>query len=379
MTKSTITRDELNEVIATYGKHHIAHRMANLLLAAMDSESWCLPLDYLQGHKDGLEFASQLAEANHPETGDWLYDDPIELAKAIRKGPDMPPAQPAADSEPDRNPVLAYADSYRDMAKQGVESVPIWSVITDLERNIAPLYRHAQQPVVEREPIAWLNDAYLARGVVDGEAGSEDAGPGYIPVYREAGPQPALVVPPEQYWEELCRQHPDMSSGDAIIRAAWWNHCRAAMLQASPVCTCPSGDGSLRWPCPVHAGSSLAIPDGWTGNDKANAALMMLDRIETADPVDDDRIDGIKRIVRELAAAPHDTPALNPVQSVVTVPGKWIPVSERMPENDGAYLCWDNRYVTTYAFIFGAWQANQFIAKNITHWMPLPAGPQEVR
>ncbi len=80
-----------------------------------------------------------------------------------------------------------------------------------------------------------------------------------------------------------------------------------------------------------------------------------------------------------LAAAPHDTPALNSVQSVVTVPGKWIPVSERMPENDGVYLCWDNRYVTTYAFIFGAWQANQFIAKNITHWMPLPAGPQEVR
>ena len=52
-----------------------------------------------------------------------------------------------------------------------------------------------QAQVTEREPIAWLNDAYLARGVVDGEAGSEDAGPGYIPVYREAGPQPAPVVP----------------------------------------------------------------------------------------------------------------------------------------------------------------------------------------
>ncbi|EQC3016964.1 hypothetical protein ACY3W2_003051 [Citrobacter freundii] len=49
-----------------------------------------LPLDYLQGHKDGLEWAAQLAKANHPETGDWLYDDPIELSKAIRKGPDMP-------------------------------------------------------------------------------------------------------------------------------------------------------------------------------------------------------------------------------------------------------------------------------------------------
>ncbi|WP_240708675.1 hypothetical protein [Klebsiella quasipneumoniae] len=59
----------------------------------------------------------------------------------------------AMDGEPVRNPVLAYADSYRDMAKQGFESVPIWSVITDLERNIAPLYRHAQPvPIVQMVP-----------------------------------------------------------------------------------------------------------------------------------------------------------------------------------------------------------------------------------
>lgn len=77
----------------------IVRELAAFRLAAMDSESGCLPLDYLQGHKDGLEWAAQLAEANHPETGDWLYDDPIELAKAIRKGPDMPPAQPASERE----------------------------------------------------------------------------------------------------------------------------------------------------------------------------------------------------------------------------------------------------------------------------------------
>ncbi|EPJ0131057.1 MULTISPECIES: hypothetical protein [Klebsiella] len=63
----------------------------------------------------------------------------IEILKRVARM-----ALAAMDSEPDRNPVLAYADSYRDMAKQGAESVPIWSVITDLERNIAPLYRHAQ-------------------------------------------------------------------------------------------------------------------------------------------------------------------------------------------------------------------------------------------
>lgn len=169
MTKSTITREQLLEIIET---DHVqcgeASYLARMALAAMDSESGYLPLDYLQGYKDGLEWAAQLAEANHPETGDWLYDDPIELAKAIRKGPDMPPVQPVADSEPDRNPVLAYADSYRDMAKQGVESVPIWSVITDLERNIAPLYRHAQPApmVMQSEPaIADCDPEVYEKGV----------------------------------------------------------------------------------------------------------------------------------------------------------------------------------------------------------------------
>ncbi len=52
-----------------------AYRAA-MLQAEPVSNSDELPLDYLQGHKDGLEWAAQLAEANHPQTGDWLYDDP---------------------------------------------------------------------------------------------------------------------------------------------------------------------------------------------------------------------------------------------------------------------------------------------------------------
>ncbi|EFB3095671.1 DUF551 domain-containing protein [Escherichia coli] len=70
-----------------------ACRAAMLHGAEPVSNSDELPLDYLQGHKDGLEWAAQLAEANHPQTGDWLYDDPIDLARAIRKGPDMPTVQ----------------------------------------------------------------------------------------------------------------------------------------------------------------------------------------------------------------------------------------------------------------------------------------------
>ncbi|WP_248187322.1 hypothetical protein [Klebsiella pneumoniae] len=97
----------------------------------------------------------------------------------------------AMDSEPDRNPVLAYADSYRDMAKQGVESVPIWSVITDLERNIAPLYRHAQP----------------AQVVMDVMEPTIEAIKRILPTSN-----------PDEY--------------AACIGADMWNACRAAMLQA---------------------------------------------------------------------------------------------------------------------------------------------------
>lgn len=114
----------------------IVRELAVFRLAAMDSKPVEMPLDYLHGHKDGLEWAAQLAEANHPETGDWLYDDPIELAKAIRKGPDMPPSQPAADSEP----VIVVGDD-------GGDALSYRRLIQSFEPG-TKLYRHAQQPVV---------------------------------------------------------------------------------------------------------------------------------------------------------------------------------------------------------------------------------------
>lgn len=79
-------RDECNAAADSWN----ACRAAMLQGAEPVSNRDELPLDYLQGHRDGLEWAAQLAEANHPQTGDWLYDDPVELAKAIRNGPDMP-------------------------------------------------------------------------------------------------------------------------------------------------------------------------------------------------------------------------------------------------------------------------------------------------
>ncbi len=74
---SKLTRERI-ELIANFHRamalppsHAEIEELARIALAAMDSESGCLPLDYLQGHKDGLEFASQLAKpiTLRPETG----------------------------------------------------------------------------------------------------------------------------------------------------------------------------------------------------------------------------------------------------------------------------------------------------------------------
>ncbi|MHC9326634.1 hypothetical protein ACY0JH_13710 [Klebsiella variicola] len=163
---SKLTRDRLAE-IAQFGfssaitpaNDFEIKELARMALPAMDSsESVELPLDYLQGHKDGLEWAAQLAEANHPETGDWLYDDPIELAKAIRKGPDMPPAQPAADSEP-----VAWTWHYREQWHVTSDKGRAAFVAIDGDVAVLPLYRHAQQPVVPDESYQQLSELYHAQ------------------------------------------------------------------------------------------------------------------------------------------------------------------------------------------------------------------------
>lgn len=250
MTKSTITRDELNEVIATYGKHHIAHRMANVLLAAMDSE-------------------------------------------------------------PDCNERKLFCST----------------------------------------------DTARMRKVVSASDGS-----GTTPLYH-----------------------------------------RAAMLQA----------GTL---------TNEDTKQAWTGIPDIDNAINMLDRIDTLESCDDDRIEAVKTVLRGLAGnspvipdssadmlrrwltfgrgmqnagsqLPHNLIAetesmlaaapQSPGSEPATVPGKWIPVSERMPEigdivltamggvvNVGEMEC----SAANYRFFTSVISGRELPA---THWMPLPSAPKE--
>lgn len=237
----------------------------------------------------------------------------------------------------------------------------------------APLYRHAQQPVVPEKatvgemPFLGTSEGAYVRGWNDCRAAMLQENAKSAGVSNNCRSSENVQVMQDHQIRELVNQLRDIAvkyHAAGQLREQIARVIRAAMLQA---------------------GNSPVIPDGWTGNDKANAALMMLDRIETVDPVDDDRIDGIKRIVRELAAAPHDTPALNSIQSVDTVADRWIPVSERIPDNTEPVLCIEKRAdFGTYGQPFvcwhdgGGWVGKTNYRPIVTHWMPLPAAPQEV-
>ncbi|EEV7831733.1 TPA: DUF551 domain-containing protein [Escherichia coli] len=116
----------------------------------------------------------------------------------------------------------------------------------------------------------------------------------------------------------------------------------------------------------------------WTGNPDIDNAIIMLDRIDTAESCDDDRIEAVKAVLRRLAG------------NYPVTPDGWISCSERMPEDTkmllafsqgeivAAYWNWvvnpiDYKKYRAFTYLSG------YILDDVTHWMPLPEPPQEVK
>ena len=58
--------------------------------------------------------------------------------------------------------------------------------------------------------------------------------------------------------------------------------------------------------------------------------------------------------------------------------GKWIPVTERLPEKNGSYLVYVYGEVTEMDCWHGKWhRLRDDYTKAVTHWMPLPEPPKE--
>ncbi|MCA1256241.1 DUF551 domain-containing protein [Enterobacter kobei] len=133
-----------------------------------------------------------------------------------------------------RNPVLAYADSYRNMANHGVESIPVWSVITDLERNIAPLFTVPPAPVS-------VPDGYRLQPISEYDAMCAAMLQGAEPVTT------AYKLPPHVYRELV------NSLRDTAVK---YQGCQQLREQISETLS------QVITHTP-HCGNSPVIPDGW--------------------------------------------------------------------------------------------------------------------
>lgn len=288
MTKSTITRERIQRIIRAtdseaYDEEEIREwlssdeimELARMALAAMDSEpvAWLaiyhgevydeaigITRSVVEAQADHFGWESALTEiiplyrhaqptperdqvrSEHAEWSQTTFGNvgPIGPLKHLSKEALEAAAEPGDLSEwADMQFLLWDAQRRAGITDEQITQAMIEKLVVNKQREWPepkdgePRLHIKAQPaqVTEREPIAWLNDAYLARGVVDGEAGSEDAGPGYIPVYREA--QSAPVVPEEMTPQQASRSY----GGEVRGYRDGWNACRAAMLQAEPVTT----------------------------------------------------------------------------------------------------------------------------------------------
>ncbi|WKM71991.1 DUF551 domain-containing protein [Klebsiella oxytoca] len=178
----------------------------------------------------------------------------------------------------------------------------------------------------------------------------------------ELDAQPAPVVPDAYVRDERGRMMLNGVCEPKIGFGAGWNACRAVMLQA---------------------GNSPVIPDGYVMVPKE-----ITDEIGEAIAMQANCCGGIALDIYDamLAAAPHDTPTLNSLQSVDSVADTWIPVSERLPEVGGRYWCYveeqnslgKSHYQWNCSWNGEIWGGAMMYGR-VTHWMPLPAAPQEVK
>lgn len=204
-----------------------------------------------------------------------------------------------------------------------------------------------------------------------------------VPLYRHA--QPAPIVLKDHQIRELVNQLRDIAikyHAAGQLREQIARAVRSSMLQAG---NCRENENSstnnFREIAETSTNSPV-IPDGYVMVPKEPTEEM--NKAGWAAMNEHDAINPTYRAM--LAAAPQDGPALDTVQSVVAVLDTWIPVSERMPIPGVDVL------VAKEFFGPGDWRRkvghvrHEDSGWNIygaswtpTHWMPLPAAPQEVK
>ncbi|EHU4457118.1 DUF550 domain-containing protein [Salmonella enterica] len=183
--------------------------------------------------------------------------------------------------------------------------------------------------------------------------------------------QPAPVVPPaiEPDYEVIKSILPTANPDEyaCTIAADMWNACRAAMLQgAEPV--------SQTYELPeLIEGMEVSIDVSTCDADAGNRYFGTVTEVSELDTAKNGYI-----LLVQDAEPNFKTAGNSPVS-----PGGWISCSERMPENGQECLVQTNsgwKYVSFYdahSRLFYDSPKGDIEYILVTHWMPLPAPPQQ--
>lgn len=252
---------------------------------------------------------------------------------------------------------------------------------------------------MDSEPVAWLaiyhGEVYdeaigITRSVVEAQAdhfGWELALTEIIPLYRHAQPAPAVTfyrdgIEAAAKWIDQQREAYDSEHGRHDTGTGFFEFGNDAQREySSTLEELAEGIRALH----PNAGNSPVIPDGYVMVPKEPTEEMLRASYREAS------VYSATAYRAMLAASQHDTPALNSLQSVDSVAGKWIPVSEQMPPSRHEVLVgrwwgekprWCCKWATYIPGHPDAQSSGWLIpgaSWTPTHWMPLPAAPQEVK
>nr|WP_250151411.1 DUF551 domain-containing protein [Escherichia coli] len=158
-----------------------------------------------------------------------------------------------------------------------------------------------------------------------------------------------------------------------LVECNRYNYCADAVKGVEDACRAVSYSQADNQPASGNQAAESNRDNEWTGNPDIDNAIIMLDRIDTLENCDDDRIEAVKAVLRRLAG------------NYPVIPDGWISCSERMPnEEDVLVYCSDTKEQMV-GFHKGKGLFQFFYMNGVegvcepSHWMPLPEPPQEMK
>lgn len=208
---------------------------------------------------------------------------------------------------------------------------------------------------LEAEPVAVNDDMAYAfhHALSDSSLGAdevEEIKAGLRAAFANVTIQPEPVAP-----DEIALAIENLKQ--KLVECNHYNYCADAVKGVEDACRAVSYSQADNQPASGNQAAESNRGNEWTGNPDIDNAIIMLDRIDTAESCDDDRIEAVKAVLRRLAGNYPDIP-----DSSVPAPGKGV-TGERIRIKPHVYRELVNRLHDTAVKCAGTQQLRERISR----------------